>query len=377
MSANQFIDSFKKYIPLGMRKALRKNFSFVDYNIHQRQKANPFFGDANEMIFPGSPVTLGIFVDNYQYHKSYIAACRSLKVSYKLLDMFTPDWQASVAASNCDAFLVWPSVGVSLWKDMVDDKVRILSEELGKVVFPSVKEIWLYENKNRTQDWLRANKIPQPRTWLFFDKKAALKFTETCDLPIIYKTNLGSTASGVKVFRDRKELKEFVGKAFTKGFVPAGHHPLDKNWGRVYLQEHMGDVEEWRMIRIGDSFFGYRKERVGEFHSGSHKWSWLDPGKELLNFTRMVTEKGNFRSMDVDIFRTKSGDLFVNELQTVFGATTPKEMLMIDGVEGRYIYRNDQWVFEPGNFSDNQCSNMRIDYLVTEILGKKLNRDGN
>jgi hypothetical protein len=290
--------------------------------------------------------------------------------------MFSPDWQNTVANSGCDAFLIWPSAGVSIWKEMVDDKLRILAEELGRIVFPSVKESWLYENKNRTQDWLRANKIPQPRTWLFFDKNAAVQFADTCQLPIIYKTNLGSTASGVKVFRDRNKLKDFVENAFTKGFVPNGHHPLDKNWGRVYLQEHMGDVEEWRMIRIGDSFFGYRKERVGEFHSGSHKWSWLDPGKDLLDFTKIVTDKGNFRSMDVDIFRTKSGDLFVNELQTVFGATTPKEMLMIDGVEGRYINKNEQWIFEPGNFSDNQCSNMRVEYLVTEILGYKLSRNG-
>ena len=74
--------------------------------------------------------------------------------------------------------------------------------------------------------------------------------------------------------------------------------------------------------------------------------------------------------MDVDVFRTKQGELFVNELQTVFGATTPKEMLMIDGVEGRYRFYNGVWNFEIGNYSDNQCSNLRILYLLEEILKK-------
>jgi hypothetical protein len=367
---NKLIDKYKKFVPASVRKILRGSVSFVDYNIHQRQLRNPFHNEPDSMIFPGSRVTLGIFKENYQYHKSYIAACRSLKVSYKLLDLYSPDWQQRVNDSGCDAFLVWPSVGLSVWKEMVDDKIRILTEDMGKVVFPSIKEVWLYENKNRTQDWLRAQNIPHPKTWLFFDEKEALKFAESCTLPMVYKTNLGSTASGVKILREREALKAYIKKAFRIGIVPGGHHPLDRNWGRVFLQQHMGDVEEWRMIRIGDSFFGYRKERVGDFHSGSHHWSWLDPGKELLDFTKMVTDKGNFRSMDVDVFRTKQGELFVNELQTVFGATTPKEMLMIDGVEGRYRFYNGVWNFEIGNYSDNQCSNLRVLYLLEEILQK-------
>jgi len=376
MNKSHLIDNLKKFVPSPVRKLLRKNFSFVDYNIHYRQKNNPFFGQADEMIFPGSEVKLGIFFDHYQYHKSYIAACRSLKVSYRIINLYAPDWQKQVNESGCDAFLVWPSVGVSVWKEMFDDKIRILSEDMGKIVFPSVKECWLYENKNRVQDWLRAEKISQPPTWLFYDLNEALKFVETCQLPMVYKTNLGSTASGVKIFRDREQLKSFMHTAFKKGVVPNAHHYLDRHWGRAFLQQHMGDVEEWRMIRIGDSFFGYRKARVGDFHSGSHHWSWLDPGKDLLDFTRMVTEKGNFRSMDVDVFRSKDGNLYVNELQTVFGATTPKEMLMIDGVEGRYRFYNDKWNFEPGNYSDNQCSNLRIEYLITQVLGKNVAANG-
>ena len=156
MDKNKLIDKYKKFVPASVRKILRGSVSFVDYNIHQRQLRNPFHNEPDVMLFPDSPVTLGIFKENYQYHKSYIAACRSLKVSYKLLDLYSPDWQAKVNESGCDAFLVWPSVGLSVWKEMVDDKIRILTEDMGKVVFPTIKEVWLYENKNRTQDWLRA-----------------------------------------------------------------------------------------------------------------------------------------------------------------------------------------------------------------------------
>ena len=371
MNKNLLIEKLKPYIPEFIKSKIRSNIPLVDYRIHYRESNNPFLNDSDEMIYPESQYKLGIFKEFYQYHKNYIAACRDLKVSYKLIDIKSPDWQDQMQNSGCDAFLVWPSAGLSIWKEMFDDKIRIAVEDMDKMIYPSVKEVWLFENKNRVQDWLLANDIPQPKTWLFYDQKDALKFAETCELPIVFKTNIGSSSNGVKILRDRDQLVKFIKTAFNDGILPQGHHPLDRNWGRIFFQQYFPDVEEWRMIKIGDSYFGYRKEKVGDFHSGSHHWSWLDPGPQLLEFTKMVMEKGGFYSMDVDVFRDKGGNLYVNELQTVFGASTPKEMLMIDGVEGRYIYDNGQWVFEPGDFSSNQCCNLRVNHVIELLKEKK------
>lgn len=368
----QLIHKLRKFVPPFLRKIIKKRISLTDYVRYERQLANPFFNEPDEVNYPNSKYKIGIFRDFYQYHKSYIKACRDLQISYKIINLYDPDWQEQVLNSGCDAFMIWPSVGTTVWKDMVDERIRILTKDLNKIVFPTEKEVWLYENKNRTQDWIRANKLPQPQTWLFYELDNALKFVENCKLPVICKSNIGATTSGVKVFRDRNKLKKFVIKVFKKGFVPNGYSPLDKQWGRIYIQEYLPDVEEWRMIRIGDSYFGYRKEKVGDFHSGSHKWSWLDPGSELLNFLKKVTDIGNFKSMDVDLFRDKEGNLYINELQTVFGASTPKEMLMIDGVEGRYVFNNNQWVFEAGEFSKNECSNLRLEHLIS-LIEKKSN----
>lgn len=371
MISNKTIDSFKKFVPRQVRGFLTKKKSFVEYKRYNREQNNPYFNEPDEVIYPDSKYKIGIFREFYQYHKSYIKACRDLEVSYKIINLYDVDWQEQVKKSGCDAFLIWPSIGTTVWKDMVDDRIRNLSEELKQTVFPSTKEVWLYENKNRIQDWVRANDLPQPQTLLFYELDDALKFANKCKLPVICKSNIGATAAGVHIFRDREKLKKFINKAFKRGFVPIGYHPLDKQWGRIYIQEFLDDVEEWRMIRIADSYFGYRKEKVGDFHSGSGKWSWLDPGEELLNFLKEVTDKGDFRSMDVDVFRDKKGNFYINELQTVFGATTPKEMLKINGVEGRYLFKDNKWVFEPGEFSKNECSNLRVQYLI-DLLDKQI-----
>ncbi len=255
---------------------------FDEYRLSQR---NPY-RDADPVYrVEGSPVTLGIIQERQHYHHSYIGACRDLGISYKLLDIFRSDWISVIEQSGCDAFLVWPSVGTTVWKQMFDDRLRCMEEDLGKIIYPTGKETWLYENKRRAHNWFEAHKIPHPRTWVFYDRKEALEFAEHTELPIIFKASHGGTASGVRILRTRSQAKRLVRKMFAGGMIPRGYHPQDRQRGSIYFQEYLPNVKEWRMARIGDSYFGYRKEKDAgaDFHSGSHAWSWLDPPRPLLN----------------------------------------------------------------------------------------------
>ncbi|KKK55177.1 hypothetical protein LCGC14_3077200, partial [marine sediment metagenome] len=102
-------------------------------------------------------------------------------------------------------------------------------------------------------------------------------------------------------------------------------------------------------------------------------WSWLDPPRPLLKMLRDVTQRGRFTSMNVDIFETEDGRLLVNELQTVFGASTPVDQLRVNDIPGRYVFddQENEWLFEEGDFSRNACTNERIDYLVNTLLKRK------
>jgi glutathione synthase/RimK-type ligase-like ATP-grasp enzyme len=367
---NKLIDKFKKFVPSFIRKKIRKNISLIDYNIHISKKNNPYYLDESKVIFNNTLPKVGIIKEFYQYHKSYIAACHDLKISYVLIDISKNNWVEQINSSGCEIFLCWPSSGMTEWKYMYDDRIKLIEEDLGKIVYPESKSLWLYENKMRTSEWLKINHLPSPNHWIFYNQTNALNFAESCNLPIVYKTNIGASGSGVVIVKDRSLLRKIIKKAFTKGIVPSRYHPMDRDLGKVFLQEYIEDTEEWRMIRIDNSYFGYRKEKVGDYHSGSKAWSWLDPGIELLDLTKKVTDIGGFTSMDVDIFKDSNGKLYVNELQAVFGATTPAEMLKIDGVEGRYIRHNNTWKFEVGSFSKNQCSNLRLQSVLKKLEKK-------
>jgi hypothetical protein len=130
-------------------------------------------------------------------------------------------------------------------------------------------------------------------------------------------------------------------------------------------------VDEWRMVRIGDSFFGYRKERGPTgLHSASHTWSWINPSSQLLYLLKNVTDTGGFTSMNVDIFLTKGGRLLVNECQSVFGCSTPAIQMKVNDIEGRYLWAGSGWRFEPGSFCDNHMCNLRLKYLLRMLKDK-------
>lgn len=360
-------------LPKGIRRWLKKYLSMAELERERRAQQHPLAHRPDSEIPAGSPCTVGIFKEYYSYHKDYVYACRDIGVGYRLLDIAATDWLERVKQSGCQAFLAWPSNFPLEWKNLFDDRLRILSEDLGVTIFPSEKETWLYESKRRTRDWLDAHGLPHPETLVFFDRGEAERHLERARFPLVLKTNTGASASGVFLLRDMVSAKRLVRRAFTSGIVPKGQHRKNRQGGVVFLQEYLANVKEWRMVRVGDSYFGYRKEPGEEgFHSASKMWSWLDPGRELLELTRRVTDAGGFRSMNVDVFETQDGRLLVNELQTVFGATTPADQLRIDGVAGRYVPCGSDWRFEPGPFSKNSCANLRLQFVVEEMLGAEL-----
>ena len=52
--------------------------------------------------------------------------------------------------------------------------------------------------------------------------------------------------------------------------------------------------------------------------------------------------------------------------ETVFGATNPADMLVIDGKPGRYLYDEGpgRWIFETGDFCRNHCANLRLSFIT-------------
>jgi len=356
------------YNPL--KPFMRRRFLTVDYLIDYSIKCNPI---QESMPLESEYVScflwrIGVIRDSFLKHEAYIAACREQKVAYKTIDLFASDWIEQVRLSGCDAFVAWPSECIQEWKKLYDERLLFLTKEMGHILYPPYDALWLYGSKQRQRDWLDLHGIPHPKTWVYYSLDEALDFFSQATLPLVAKVDIGASAHGVWIVRSRKQGERLIRQAFGRGLMGECADVQARQWRHIMLQEYVPDFREWRIIRIGDSFFGYEKGKVGDFHSGSGLAGWFDPPRAALDLLRHITDIGQFRSIAMDVFEKPDGTLLVNEIQSVFGAYDTAQMY-INGVPGRYRLIDGQYVFEEGRFCQNACCNLRIEDLLT-ILGK-------
>jgi hypothetical protein len=362
-------------VPRRTRYILQRFYSLSEIKLRHWAEINPLSNvNGSDSNGSGCAIRFGIVRNAAQYHTSFVEACLEMEVPFTVLDLAKADWLEQTEQSGCDVLLVWPDAFLSIWNRMIKERVAVLEHELGYAVVPSSGEMWMYEDKRRMAYWLKAKQIPHPRTWVFYKEQEAQAFSRDCALPIVFKTNFGASATGVQIVRSRSALQRLIQRVFRRGIVAGGTDRRDREWGSVFLQEFIPNVREWRMVRIGDSFFGHPKGRVGEFHSGSGAVEWTPPEDRHLDFLAWVTEKGSFRSMNVDVFETEDGRLLVNELQAVFGASVAIDQSRVNGQAGRFVRNTNGagWQFEAGDFARNACANERIRDALARGLRRRL-----
>ena len=254
---------------------------------------------------------------------------------------------------------------------MFEERLKIVAEDLGKPVHPGMAELWAYESKRRMAYWLEANGVPHPRTRVFHEIGEALDFAERAEYPLIFKTDLGSSASGVRLLRRPSEAFRLVAAAFAGGVRGRGRAPRDREWGSILFQEYVAGAREYRVAHFGNSWFGHEKIAHPEtgFHSGSGNSEWNVPPEAVFDFCRELSARAGFGSMNYDVFVDPSGRILVNELQAVFAAYNPSQMYRA-GVPGRLRFEGGAWRFEEGLFCRNGCANLRVEELVAEIRRK-------
>jgi len=377
-------NEISKYSPGWLKNCVKSVFPNWFYRQvgHVYANRNPFDGQ-DDYVAPNSryPFVLGIIKQFRHYHTHYIAACRDMGVSCKVLDISGSNWIDVVENSNCDAYLIWPSSITDSLRAMFDERLKVIVDDLGKIIYPSYNELWLWENKRRVRDWLVAHDVPHPRTWIFYDYESARDFLHNTEYPLVFKTNRGYSATGVTILHKRSAALRVVKKAITRGISLPNSHPSDRQWGSAILQEYVPNCREVRMVRVGDSYFAYEKLKVADFHSGSGRCTYLEPSSDMLDFIRGLCEKGSFTSMDVDIFITPDKGFLVNELQTVFGAvismirfgdSESAEHCLVNGEPGRMLKdgQTGQWKFEKGIFCQNSLCNLRVKYVLDMLSGR-------
>ncbi|MBE0637799.1 MAG: hypothetical protein IH598_04705 [Bacteroidales bacterium] len=321
-------------------------------------------------------------------------------LTYSIVDLTRNDWLTCIREKPADMLLAKPGGVNGQLKQLYDERIYILERVLGYKVFPSAEEIFIYENKRFLSFWLMANNIPHPETFVCYNKDEAMAFLDSRSFPVVAKTNIGASGSGVVILKQLQQGKTYVQDAFSgKGASQRTGPNLEKGGllkrglfyflnpekirnklllyqsrrsaiqkGFVIFQEFVPHNFEWRVVRIGDSFFAHKKLLMGEKASGSLLKGYENPPPDLFDFVRDITDKHHLYSQAVDIFETGEGYL-VNEMQCIFGQSDPYQMLF-NNEPGRYVFRSSEWVFEAGDFARNACYDLRLEFLIEQFAIK-------
>ncbi len=328
---------------------------------------------------------LGVLKSHNKDYLHYVNACEKHGIDYAVVDFISKDWLKNCEESGCDGFLARPPCDYPERKEMYDERLMFLNRQMDKPVYPGVDECLYYENKRALVNWLDYYKLPHPKTVVLGSRDEAMKYVETAKYPFVSKSAIGSSASGVTIVKSKSQAKILVNKIFgwgIPGFTLGKFH-----WGWVkkkYFLPSLGNEQkhymicqdfcdllwEHRIIRIGDSYFGYKKV-VGKhgFASGSGLAEWGEPPRDILEKVRQWTDMFGIRSMAADIFETKTGEFLINEMQTVFGnKVTP--LLSFDGKAGRFVYRNGNFEFEEGEYTIPGTYELRVLDFVEQLKAK-------
>ena len=324
-------------------------------------------------------------------------ACDKKNLDYEVVDLATQNWYEKILMLKPDILLLKPSGLTTPYKEMFDERLSILVNEKKLFCYPSLKEVKIYENKKFFSYWLKANDIPHPKTFVFYYQREALQFVEENNqYPIVAKTNIGASGSGVKIVKDKESLvlyihDTFSGKGSNKRIGPSlkkgkwikrglnlilrpkkirerievyESRAKDIQKDFVLFQEYIAHEYEWRVVRIGDSYFAHKKMLLNEKTSGALLKTYSAPPLHLLDFVKKITTQHQLDSVAVDLFEKEDGYL-INEIQCIFGQSDNYQMKVDDKI-GRYIFIDNSWCFEEGNFNDNENYDLRLEHAINK-----------
>lgn len=326
--------------------------------------------------------------------KDWIQACKNRKLDFTVIDISAANWLEQVLSSQADFFVTQPPGIYERFKTMFDERLYIITQELGLKVFPSFTESLIYENKKMSSYYFDAKNIPHPKTWVFYSHQDAKSFIQKAKYPFVAKTSIGASGSGVKIIKSPKEAGAYIhlafkGRGITRRFGPNRVTGSPKKWaaktikspsyfikrlrhylgihsdpqfGYVIFQEYIPHTFEWRVVKIGDSYFAHKKMVVKGKASGGKVKEFGFPPESVLNYVKALCKEHNFHCVCVDLFESERGYL-VNEIQCVFGIPY-KYLAKVGDDTGRFIQKEGAWVFDKGDFTVNEACDLKLETAI-------------
>ncbi len=141
--------------------------------------------------------------------------CEENNIPHKIVSCY--DSNIIEQLNDCKA-LLW-HINNFDYRDAIFAKYLVKSlENLPIKVFPDYNTLWHFDDKVAQKYLLESIDVPFIKTYVFYDKKTAIKWSKTTTFPKVFKLRKGSGSKNVRLVRNQKYATKLIKKAFGKGF---------------------------------------------------------------------------------------------------------------------------------------------------------------
>ena len=293
--------------------------------------------------------------------ESYVKACEECGVDYVILDMFADNWIEEIRRAKVDGILVREKANIAEYKEMYNERLWVINQYLKIPIYPSWHELFLYENKRMYSYFFETHGVNTPKTHVFYTKALALEYCKKAHFPIVFKTNGGAGGSGVTIVRSFSKAKRIIESIFGRmdprmalghchwvkagGFAPIPKLGMSQRH-YVIIQEFVDIEIEWRIIKLGDAYAGYKRP-MENGHGSCELMEYGFPPKPMLYLIKEIAEENHFDSLSLDVLLGKDGKFYVTEIQSLFGCFSLHQC-EVNGVGGKIEFRENDFVFVEG-----------------------------
>lgn len=286
---------------------------------------------------------------NNAYWPKFARFLEKNDIPYRLIDIKKSTF---IEESKDLDIVIWrtPSMYSDQWE--ATDKIEYLNNYMGKFTIPSKESLWFYEDKMREYWLFKKYNLPAIKTFISHSKEETLTYIDSLEYPIISKDKTSSSAEGVILVKNRKHALKICNLVFSSGMKLYEKYIKQKNY--VIFQEFVPNYGyDLRVIIVGNSYFGYyRKPRKNDFRaSGSGITIKNDiPIEALILAKKVKNSLPKSYLLAVDLLRdTRDNNFYIIETSIFIGIES-SEQLVVNGVAGRYVENNGEFVFEEGRF---------------------------
>lgn len=280
----------------------------------------------------------------------YERFCKKNDIPYQFYDITKSNWIEE--AEKFDIIICHTESSPS-YQDMIESKIYILENMLGKCCFPSYHEIWQYENKVRSNYLYQIHDLPSIPTLITHNKKEAINFINTASYPFITKTTIGSSSKGVTKVSSYKKAKFIVNSIFSNNGLKT-YYTYQRQKDYFYTQTYIDDASfDLRIMIIGKKAFGYyRYPNKGDFRaSGSGNIEKTSIPYQALRLAINIKNKLNSRLLGIDLLYSEKYNSYLIIETSLFNQIDTPEQLVIDQIPGYYdISDIDNIIFKNGKF---------------------------